>query len=59
MDNRVDKTTSWVHFRQSQYLKEMSALQATLKATVTKIVKKKSESKAPKIGSSNTNKELI
>jgi len=49
-----------VLFGQSQYFKEMGALQTTLKGTVTKTVKKKCGSKAPKIGSSDTNrKELL
>jgi len=56
----MDKTTSWMHFGQSQYLKEMDALQTTLKGTITKTVKKKCIGKAPKIGSSDTNqKELV
>jgi len=51
---RTDKIICWVHFKQSQYLKELGALQATLKGTVTKM-EKKCGSRAPKIGSSNTN----
>jgi len=43
-----------VHFRQSKYLKEMGALQATLKGTLSK-TEKKCGRRAPKIESADTN----
>jgi len=44
-----------MHFRESEYLMEMGALQATLKGTVTKTLRKKCENRVPKIGSFDTN----